>query len=238
MQFPGIRVKVGLDELPSFKIKDADRSKFLKTRLRNRSGTSIFLSDCDVDRIEIALRTLVSLDHHSLDHRHTTDSRVKTVAKAQKPLQGLIDLFQSLEDKQVSHFAICLYMLDREHQDQTLNLDEGREAERIREIFRTIKLIARNPKWFDKVIAGWNTEANHKKQDRWLNLTMDDLCKILADRNVVLARNSHSAPFGLVLDALTLVRPGITAAPIDSYLQITRQGVGRSSFGRRWAEIE
>ncbi len=245
MQPSDIRAQIGLDKIPSFKLTDADRFKFLRTRLQDKSGTFIRLSESDVERIEIALRSLLSLDylHTRNDEAKASsikdiDNKIKAIAKSRKFLWGLIDLFRSLDNKQVSKFSICLYMLDRADHGQKPSPDEGKEAGRIREIYRTIKLIAKNPKWFDQIIAELNIEANRKKQDRWLNMTMDDLCKILIDREVILTRNPHSAPFGLVMDALTLVRPSITTAQIDSYLQITRQGVGKSGFGKRWGEID
>ncbi len=240
-----IEIRTSLIELVSFDLTDTARSDFLKTKFRSRSGEFISLMRSDVDQIEVALRSLVSLDQSlaASGNEKTTLAQqlgfsLEDIGKGQKHLKGLIEFFKEMSDEQMYVLSVHLFLISYNSQDNTDKHQISTKESRISEIFRTIKTITINPQWFDNVNTSMKSRANRRGQDQWLYHTLDEICNILRERGIVVTRNPDSAPFGLLLDALVLVRPKITATQIDSYLQITRRGVKKSGFGRRWGEIE
>lgn len=224
---------------------EAVRSKLSRTMLVDRSGHRSQLTDSELSEIHYALNSLVTLDGLVLVQgvaspvlAQLAHIDAKRLQIEDRNLRSISALFADMTDEQLRAMSISLSMTPVDAQVLSPDKYQSDAALRVSETYRTLKLIVAKPEWFSDVVASCKLDPDRKKQDPGLYLTLDELCEILRKRDVIVTRNRDSAPFGLLMDALSLVRPGIIPAQIESYLRETRQGLGKSSFGRRLSEIE
>ena len=225
-----------------FELNEKDRKKYQAVTFMSRSRQAIHLTHDDIDAIEIALRVLFLLDKNSIQKQDVpviqlSELELETIGKIQIHLRKVRGLLGTMSRSSIDVMAIYMSL---SMQDSLRRHDKGDLAiglKALEAVYEKLTMIASLPRWFDGVIAGINKGHNVRNKDRWLFFTLDEICSLLKKRDVVVTRNPDSAPFGLLLDTLRIVRPGITAAQIDTYLQITRKGIGKFSFGRRWGEI-
>ena len=210
----------------------------------NREGSTTFVTLSGLHQTDVALRALYVLDRRAAsDEAARFETQVQSYGPDRKIIRNLskhlssakkqIEALQMRENTSTLGYILIHYSnLSEDGFEKTVLNAEARRVELLRAL-RTVVSVSMTFNRIEKILKPSDKEI---VQDPRLYLCLDALCALLRDLDVVVPRNPDSPSFYFVLTALKAVRPDIREPQIESYLQLTRQGVGRSSFGGTWAE--
>ncbi len=227
-------------------MSESTKQQLSTIRMRNRAGSSTFVTLSGLHQTDVALRALYVLDRRAAsDEAARFETQVQSYGPDKKIIRNLskhlktakkqIEALQRSENTPTLAHLMIQYSKFSENGFEKAVLNA--EARRV-ELLRALRTVVSVSMTFDRIEKSLKPSDKDVVQDPNIYLCLDALCAVLRDLDVVVTRNPDSSPFYFILTALRAVRADVRESQIESYLQLTRQGVGRSSFGGTWAEYE